>query len=138
MVFEYLLLIVIFSIFCLFYTMEKYVCDGQFCGNVLIVGRTPCGKTTFIQNLATNDFLVNWKRLNRFLLLSFAKLEKHKYSLTLNVMSSFTIREIFSSLKKLWMNLKYDLRQVKPQMKVKKEIDLLLWMTFLVSLIDPE
>ena len=29
--------------------MEKYVYDGQFRGNVLIIGRTSCGKTTFIK-----------------------------------------------------------------------------------------
>lgn len=28
--------------------------DGQFKGNIMIVGRTECGKTTFIQKLGRN------------------------------------------------------------------------------------
>ena len=36
--------------------MEKSVYDGKFTGNILILGRTECGKTTFVQNLAINDF----------------------------------------------------------------------------------
>ena len=30
---------------------NKYSFNGQFEGNILVVGRTGCGKTTFIQNL---------------------------------------------------------------------------------------
>ena len=30
--------------------MEEYSYDGQFIGNILVVGRTGCGKTTFIKN----------------------------------------------------------------------------------------
>ena len=29
----------------------KYTYDGKFEGNILIVGRTACGKTTSVQNL---------------------------------------------------------------------------------------
>ena len=32
----------------------KYSYDGKFEGNILIVGRTRCGKTTFVQNLGKN------------------------------------------------------------------------------------
>ena len=32
----------------------KYSFDGKFEGNILIVGRTGCWKTTFIQNLGKN------------------------------------------------------------------------------------
>ena len=35
--------------------MEKeYTYNGQFNGNILVVGRTGCGKTTFIQKLGRN------------------------------------------------------------------------------------
>ena len=34
--------------------MEEYTYDGQFVGNILVVGRTGCGKTTFIEKLAKN------------------------------------------------------------------------------------
>ena len=34
----------------------KYIYDGKFSGNVLVLGRTDCGKTSFIQKLALYDF----------------------------------------------------------------------------------
>ena len=34
--------------------MEEYSYDRQFIGNILVVGRTGCGKTTFIEKLARN------------------------------------------------------------------------------------
>ena len=37
----------------------QYTYDGKFEGNVLIVGKTGCGKTTFIQKLAQNKMLGN-------------------------------------------------------------------------------
>ena len=30
--------------------------DGQFHGNILVVGRTGCGKTTFLEKLGLNNF----------------------------------------------------------------------------------
>ena len=35
--------------------------DGQFRGNILVVGRTSCGKTTFLEKLGLNNFLGNIK-----------------------------------------------------------------------------
>ena len=34
----------------------KCIYDGRFKGNILVVGRTECGKTTFVQKLALYDF----------------------------------------------------------------------------------
>ena len=34
----------------------KYIYDGRFKGNILVLGRTECGKTTFVQKLALYDF----------------------------------------------------------------------------------
>ena len=35
--------------------MEKeYTYDGQFNGNIIVVGRTGCGKTTFIEKVGKN------------------------------------------------------------------------------------
>ena len=34
----------------------KYIYDGKFTGNVLVLGRTECGKTSFVQRLALFDF----------------------------------------------------------------------------------
>ena len=33
--------------------------DGQFCGNILVVGRTGCGQTTFLDKLGLNNFFGN-------------------------------------------------------------------------------
>ena len=33
--------------------------DGQFYGNVLVVGPTGCDKTTFLEKLGLNNFFVN-------------------------------------------------------------------------------
>ena len=33
----------------------EYSYDGKFEGNILVVGRTGCGKTTFVQNLGKNN-----------------------------------------------------------------------------------
>ena len=33
--------------------------DGQFYGNIVVVGRTGCGKTTFLEKLGLNNFLGN-------------------------------------------------------------------------------
>ena len=30
--------------------------NGQFCGNILVVGQTGCGKTTFLEKLGLNKF----------------------------------------------------------------------------------
>ena len=39
--------------------MGTYTFDGQFLGNILIVGRTGCGKITFIQKLSSNNLFGN-------------------------------------------------------------------------------
>ena len=33
--------------------------DGQFYGNILVVGRTGCSKTTFLEKLGLNNFFSN-------------------------------------------------------------------------------
>ena len=43
--------------------MENNVYDGKFSGNILIVGRTECGKTTFVQKLALNNFFGDLKKV---------------------------------------------------------------------------
>ena len=43
--------------------MENSTYDGKFIGNILILGRTECGKTTFIQNLGVNNFFGQLKKV---------------------------------------------------------------------------
>ena len=40
----------------------KYSYDRKFEGNILVVGQTGCGKTTFIQKLAKNEMFGDLKR----------------------------------------------------------------------------
>ena len=41
----------------------KYSYDGRFDGNILVVSRTGCGKTTFVQNLAENKLFGDIKEV---------------------------------------------------------------------------
>ena len=43
--------------------MQNYIYDGTFSGNILIVGRTCCGKTYFTQTLAVNRFFGKLKKV---------------------------------------------------------------------------
>ena len=43
--------------------MESNVYNGKFNGNILIVGRTECGKTYFTQKLAINIFCGKLKKV---------------------------------------------------------------------------
>ena len=43
--------------------MESSTYDSKFIGNILIVGRTEYGKTTFIQNLGVNNFFGQLKKV---------------------------------------------------------------------------
>ena len=37
----------------------SFIYNGQFLGNILVVGRTNCGKTIFIKKLGLNNFFDN-------------------------------------------------------------------------------
>ena len=52
-----------------------YVYDGKFSGNILVVGRTGCGKTAFVQKLAINKF---FGELNKAEWVSVIKLDKQR------------------------------------------------------------
>ena len=39
----------------------NYSFDANFEGNILVVGRTDCGKTTFVQNLGKNKMFGEMK-----------------------------------------------------------------------------
>ena len=50
--------------------------DGKFEGNILIVGRTRCGKTTFVQNLGKNKLFGNITTVYGFQKLAFEEREE--------------------------------------------------------------
>ena len=54
----------------------NYNYDAKFEGNILVVGRTPCGKTSFIQNLGKNKMFPNLKEAIWFLNYCFQKKER--------------------------------------------------------------
>ena len=41
----------------------NYMYDGKFEGNILVVGRTGCSKTTFVQNLGKNQMFGDIKEV---------------------------------------------------------------------------
>ena len=41
----------------------NYICNGRFEGNILVVGRTNSGKTTFVQNLGKNKLFGDIKEV---------------------------------------------------------------------------
>ena len=53
----------------------SYVYNGRFSGNILVVGRTGCGKTAFVQRLAVNKFFGD---LIKAEWVSFIKLDKQR------------------------------------------------------------
>ena len=59
------------------------MCDAKFQRNVLVAGRTNCGKTFFVQKLAVNDLFRKLNQAESKLLL--AKQERVKFNLVLLV-----------------------------------------------------
>ena len=54
----------------------NYNYDAKFEGNILVVGRTRCGKTSLIQNLGKNKMFPNLKEAIWFLNYCFQKKER--------------------------------------------------------------
>ena len=55
--------------------MDNEIYDGKFVGNILIVGRSACGKTFFTQKLAINIFFGKLKKTGW---VSYIKLTKER------------------------------------------------------------
>ena len=53
----------------------SYVYDGQFTGNILVVGRTTCGKTGFVQRLGVIKF---WGDATKAEWVSYIKLDRKR------------------------------------------------------------
>ena len=74
----------------------KYTFDGKFEGNIMIVGRTKCGKTTFVQNLGNNKlfggiFTVFWTSK-----ISLSEEREKK------IRESFEDQDVFLTTLKIW------------------------------------
>ena len=85
--------------------MENYVYNGTFSGNILIVGRTECGKTTFMQKLTLNNFFGNLKKAEWVSGIRLCKKEKLKlkqiFLAKLNFITRLMKRNLVISLKNL-------------------------------------
>ena len=67
----------------------NYTYDGKLNGNILIVGQTGCGKTTFIQNLSKNKM---FRKMKEILWLSKATLSQDREQ---NISSCFDLKVNF-------------------------------------------
>ena len=56
----------------------EYTFDGKFEGNILIVGRTGCRKTTFVQNLGKNELFGDLSTLFWISKISFSEEQEEK------------------------------------------------------------
>ena len=63
--------------------------DGQFYGNILVVGRTGCGKTTFLEKLGLNNFFGNIIKTERISGIDIEKKERPKSNLILVTKQKF-------------------------------------------------
>ena len=70
--------------------MENNVYDGKFSSNILIVGRTECGKTTFVQKLALNNFFGDLKKVKWVSGIRLVRREKLKLNQIFHAKSNFS------------------------------------------------
>ena len=67
--------------------------DGQFYGNILVVGRTGCGKTTFLEKLGLNNFFGNIIKTERISGIDIEKKERPKSNLILVTKQKFMLQK---------------------------------------------
>ena len=63
--------------------------NGQFYGNILVVGITGCGKTTFLEKLGLNNFFGNIIKTERISGIDIEKKERPKSNLILVTKQKF-------------------------------------------------
>ena len=71
--------------------VAEYSYDGKFEGNILIVGQTDCGKTTFIQNIAKNNLFGELKEIFWISKIILSTKREKKISACLNIHKQWTI-----------------------------------------------
>ena len=71
----------------------NFICDGQFYGNVLVVSRTWCGKTTFLEKLGLNNFFGNIVKTEWISGIDIDKKERLKSNLILVMEQKFTLQK---------------------------------------------
>ena len=72
--------------------------EGQFYDNVLVVGRTGCGKTTFLENLGLNNFFGDIIKTESISGIDIDKKERPKFNLILVMKQKFMLQKNRMSL----------------------------------------
>ena len=67
--------------------------NGRFQGNILVVGGTNCGKTTFIEKLGLNNFFENIVRTEWISGIEIDKKEKLKFNHILKMGQKFILHQ---------------------------------------------
>ena len=67
--------------------------EGQFYGNVLVVGRTGCGKTTFLENLGLKNFFGDIIKTEWISGIDIDKKERPKFNLILVMKQKFMLQK---------------------------------------------
>ena len=70
--------------------INSYQYNGKFEGNILVLGQTVCGKTTFIQNLAKNKLFGQIKDITWLTKIILSKKRED------NIRSCFDVKVIFT------------------------------------------
>ena len=65
--------------------MKKYTYDEKFSSNMLVVGWTGCGKTTFVRKLALNKMFGKLKQVDWILKIELSKDKEKNISLILKI-----------------------------------------------------
>ena len=109
--------------------------DGQFYGDILVVGRTGCGKTTFLEKLGLNNFFGNILKTEW---ISGTDIDKKREVEIQSCFSNETDAHIAKEQDELdSLNETFKLQsreETVDNSNCKNWINLLLWMMFLVLL----
>ena len=113
--------------------------NGQFCGNILVVGQTGCGKTTFLEKLGLNKY---WGELVKTEWISEKDVDEKREAEIQSAFSNDTEvhiakepEELDSLIETFKLRSESDDNNKLYLAKIKKWIVLLLWTTFVVFLI---
>ena len=109
--------------------------DGQFYGNILVVGRTGCGKTTFLEKLGLNNFFGNILKTEWISGTDIDKKREVEIQSCFSNETDVNIAKEQDELDSLNETFKLQSREeTVDNSNCKNWINLLLWMMFLVLL----
>ena len=109
--------------------------DGQFYGDILVVGRTGCGKTTFLEKLGLNNFFGNILKTEWISGTDIDKKREVEIQSCFSNKTDVHIAKEQDELDSLNETFKLQSREeTVDNSNCKNWINLLLWMMFLVLL----